>query len=146
MMQMMMSQMQAQQNRQPDYSGLASQAGQRSTFANILAPGGGKSGSGASGGSTFPSGMSMGGGSGVMYNPGGGLQSVTHNAANNRKAAEGAAQPVRGSGLPPSMENDALDGGPAGPNPFNPPSGGGLTSGPNKNKSLKDLNKEGWNF
>ena len=142
MMQMMMSQMQAQQNRQPDYSGLASQAGQRSTFANILAPGGGKSGSGASGGSTFPSGMSMGGGAGTMYNPGGGLQSVTHNAANNRRATEGAAQPVRGSGLPPSMENDQIAGGGG----SQPTGGGGLVSGPNKNKSLKQLKDEGWNF
>lgn len=138
MIQMMMQQMQAQQNRAPDYSGLASQAGQRSSFANILAPGGGKSGSGASGGSTFPSGMSMGGGPGTMYNPTGGLQSVTHNAANNRQAQARAE-----SGLAPSMENDAIN---APRNAANGTAGGGLLSGANKNKSLKDLNKEGYTF
>ena len=110
MMSLMMSQMQNQQNRATDYSGLASQAGQRSAFAPILAPGGGKPGSGASGGSTFaggasagfgqaapqgagsfsalfgPSNQSSGSASPGVYNPKGGLQAQTHNAANNRAA------------------------------------------------------------
>lgn len=54
MIQLMMQQMQNQQNRAPDYSSLISQAGNSTNFAPILAPGGGKPGSGASGGSTFP--------------------------------------------------------------------------------------------
>lgn len=112
MIQLMMQQMQNQQNRATDYSSLISQSGQGPSFAPILAPGGGKPGSGSSGGSTFPGQFQQGLGQGTpyspnsfsalwgpgnnntgvsgsgIYNPAGGLQAITHNTGRNNQAAQ----------------------------------------------------------